>query len=108
MQSLLPQIEEVEKEVQKRGLTVAQLRRLEPDSTGDGVVDSDDSDEDDDEESEDASEGDNDVFVGDYRKDPAGNYRQENYRNADNRENGDGETEAGGGDEPGDYRRDYR
>ena len=43
---LPPQIEEVEKEVQKRGLTVAQLRRLEPDSTGEGVVDSDDSEED--------------------------------------------------------------
>ena len=101
---LPPQIEEVEKEVQKRGLTVAQLRRLEPESTGEREVDSDYEDEDEDEGSEDASEGD-EVFLGDYRKDPAGNYRQENYLN-DNRD-GDGEAENGDGDEPGDYRRGY-
>lgn len=101
---LLLQIEDVEKEVQKRGLSIAQLRRLEPDSTGGEIVNSDEEEEED-EESEDASEGDNDVFLGDYRKDPAGNYRHENYRNDDNREAADGEAEDGDGDEPGDYRR---
>ena len=96
------QIEEVEKEVQKRGLSVAQLRRLEPDSTGDGEHRSDDS-ELEDEEDEDASEGDNDILLGDYRKNPS-NYRQENYTQEDG-EAADGEAEEGDGGEPGDYRR---
>ena len=91
--------------MQKRGLTVAQLKRLEPDSTGEGIVASDDEEDDDEEDSEDASEGDNDIFLGDYRKDAPGNYRQENYRTDDNRETADGEAEDGDGNEPGDYRR---
>ena len=99
------QIEEVEKEVQKRGLTVSQLRRLEPRTSGDRVVSDSEDEEEEEEESEDASEGD-DIFVSDYRKGPAGNYRAADYRAADDYRRAE-EAEEEAGDEPGDYRRGY-
>jgi len=86
------QIEEVEKEVQKRGLTIRQLRELEPETTGDQI----DSDDDDETDEDDDAEADEDALLL-----LPGNYRQENYT----REQQSEDTEEANTTEPGDYRR---
>ena len=65
------QVEEVEKEVKKRGLTIAELKRLEP-ANQPRPYGGDDNDDDEEDEDADGEEGDDD----DYRAD---NYRGYDY-----------------------------